>query len=63
MGAKFAPIAVGSMDKKLVKLAEAAQAMGGNGAIELTTNNIEAAQFIEARMRALGARGYVRIIS
>ncbi|MGW6129080.1 restriction endonuclease fold toxin-2 domain-containing protein [Cellulomonas sp. NPDC055163] len=59
---KFGSVAVQSMDKKLSGLAEAAQALGGNGTVELTTNSVQAARFIESRMRALGLHGYVRIV-
>lgn len=50
------------MDRTLARLSSGANALGGNRVVELTTNNVQAAQFIEARMRALGVHGYVRII-
>jgi hypothetical protein len=62
MGSKRSRIAVESMDDKPRGLSAAAKTLGGNGTIELSTNNVEAAQFIEARMRALGVHGYVRIV-
>lgn len=55
-------IAQERMDRTLARLGSGANALGGNGVVEITTNNVQAAQFIEARMRALGVHGYVRII-
>ncbi|MGW6128948.1 hypothetical protein ACWFNE_02855 [Cellulomonas sp. NPDC055163] len=60
--AKLTSLAIRSMDDKLAGLAEAAEALGGHRVVELTTNSVEAARFIESRMSALGIRGYVRIV-
>jgi len=62
MGSRPSTLAVKSMDDTLRGLAAAAKTVGGNGTVELTTNSVKAAQFIEARMRALGVHGYVPIV-
>ena len=55
--------AISKMDKTLTKLQHAAdKVMDGDGVVELTTNSTKAAEFIEARMKVLGIRGYVRIV-
>ncbi|GAA2241571.1 hypothetical protein GCM10010413_49980 [Promicromonospora sukumoe] len=55
--------AITKMDKTLTKLQQAAnKVMDGDGVVELTTNSTKAAEFIETRMKALGIRGYVRIV-
>ena len=59
---KLTKLAVASMDNKLRGLGRVAHVLGGNGVVEITTNNVQAAQFIEARMHALGVQGYVRIV-
>jgi len=50
------------MDDKLRGLAAAAETMSGNGVVEITTNSIDAARFVEARMQALDISGYVRLM-
>ncbi|MFC6509806.1 hypothetical protein ACFQBY_15230 [Promicromonospora citrea] len=51
------------MDETLLRLQKAGdEVMGGDGVVELTTNSTKAAEFIEARMKQLGIRGYVRIV-
>ena len=52
--------AVADMDFCLRRMASAADTLGGNGVIEITTNSPAAAAFIESRMEHLGLRGYVR---
>jgi hypothetical protein len=55
--------AISKMDETLTKLQHAAdKVMDGDGVVELTTNSTKAAEFIEARMKVLGIRGYVRIV-
>lgn len=58
----LAQIATQQMDDKLRGLAAAAEAMGGNGVVEIATNSLDAARFIESRMRALDISGYVRLV-
>lgn len=57
----IAQTALEQMDTTLRRLSNAATASGGNGVIEITTNNMQATQFIEGRMRALAITGYVRV--
>lgn len=55
--------AVNEMDQTLLRMQKAGnEVMNGDGAVELTTNNMTAAEFIESRMKTLGIRGYVRIV-
>ncbi|GGM36205.1 hypothetical protein GCM10010102_34460 [Promicromonospora citrea] len=55
--------AINEMDETLLRLQKAGdEVMGGDGVVELTTNSTKAAEFIEARMKQLGIRGYVRIV-
>jgi len=61
-GSGLEAIAAEVMDKRLTRLAEAAEQLGGTGVIEYVTNTQLAAQFLESRMIALGLRGYVRIV-
>jgi hypothetical protein len=52
--------AVNEMDETLLRMQEAGnEVMNGDGVVELTTNSMTAAEFIESRMKALGIRGYV----
>ena len=52
------------MDNTLKKLQQAAdKVMDGDGAVELTTNDLKAAAWIESRMKTLKIRGYVRIVA
>ncbi|MCM0638918.1 restriction endonuclease fold toxin-2 domain-containing protein [Cellulomonas wangsupingiae] len=61
-GSSLEVVAAQVMDKRLARLAEAAEQLGGTGVIEYVTNTQLAAQFLESRMIALGLRGYVRIV-
>ena len=55
--------AVNEMDETLLRLQKAGnEVMDGDGVVELTTNSMKAAEFIESRMKTLGIRGYVRIV-
>jgi len=59
--AQLTQVATRSMDDQLYNLAAAAQAFGGNGVVEVVTNNTGAGHFIEGRMLALRIPAYVRI--
>lgn len=50
------------MDHTLHRLEKASLASGGDGVVEMTTNNARAAAYIEDRLRALNIAGYVRIV-
>ena len=54
-------LAQGQMDRTILRLSEAADALGGTKAIEITTNSLGSARVWEARMSALGVPGYARI--
>lgn len=55
--------AVNEMDETLLRMQKAGnEVMNGDGVVELTTNSMKAAEFIESRMKTLGIRGYVRIV-
>lgn len=54
-------LAQGQMDRTILRLSEASDALGGTKAIEITTNSLESARVWEARMSALGVPGYARI--
>lgn len=57
-------VATLEMDKTIHKLQLAAdEVMAGDGVVEMTTNNRDAAAWIESRMAALRIRGFVRITS
>ncbi len=58
-------LATRNIDTTLGRLQLAAdEVMGhGRGHVEITTNSAGAAEFIEDRMRELGVRGYVRLIT
>lgn len=58
---KMQDLVVQKMDVVLLCAADAADAFRGSGVVEIVTNNVEAASAWEARMRALGVPGYVRI--
>lgn len=60
-GSSLEPIAVRAIDRRLLGLADAADA-AGNGVFEYVTNNPAAAQFLEGRIATLGLRGYVRLV-
>ncbi|NCT91940.1 hypothetical protein GXB85_13410 [Cellulomonas sp. APG4] len=55
-------IAETKMDNTLTRLSQASLASGGDGIVEMTTNNPRAAAYMEARMSALNITGYVRIV-
>ncbi len=62
VGSKLEEVATRVMDKRLLRLAEAASRLGDTGVIEYVTNSPAAAKFFEDRMIALGLRGYVRLV-
>ncbi|WP_143320129.1 restriction endonuclease fold toxin-2 domain-containing protein [Cellulomonas iranensis] len=62
VGSKLEEVATRVMDKRLLRLAEAASRLGDTGVIEYVTNSPAAARFFEDRMIALGLRGYVRLV-
>lgn len=45
----------------IAKLHQASLASGGDGTVEIATNNVRAAEFFESVMRQLDVRGYARI--
>lgn len=53
VGSSLEPIAIRAIDRRLLGLADAADA-AGNGVFEYVTNNPAAAQFLEGRIAALG---------
>ncbi len=57
----FAPIATRQMDQMLLRLADASDALQPGRPVEIVTNNLASANAWEARMRALGIPGYVRV--
>ena len=61
LGSSFAPVAVEQMDTALRRLAAASEAFEAGRPVEIVTNSAAAAAAWEARMRALGIPGYVRI--
>ena len=61
VSSSFAPFATREMDTVLLREVDAAAAFGNERAIEIVMNNVAAANAWEARMRALGIPGYVRL--
>ncbi len=57
----FGAYAQGKMDRMLQNLADMSERVGGNGVVEIVTNNAQSAAAWEARMRALDIPGYVRL--
>ena len=49
------------MDAALQKLVNTSELVGGNGVVEIVTNNAQSGAVWEARMRALNISGYVRL--
>ena len=54
-------VAQDKMDDILRTLVDASDAVGGNGVVEIVTNNAQSAAVWEARMQALDITGYVRL--
>ncbi len=54
-------VAQGKMDRILQTLVDTSERVGGNGVVEIVTNNAQSAAAWEARMRALNIPGYVRL--
>lgn len=54
-------VAQDKMDDILRTLVDTSERVGGNGVVEIATNNARSAAVWEARMQALDIRGYVRL--
>ena len=61
-GSGLETVAIRELDRRLLRLAEAADTVGGSRTFEYVTNSPAAAQFLESRIVALGLRGYVRLV-